>query len=102
MCAFVRKVILSANKAKRVQYGDDHILDPLLGFFDHIVYTDEAHVDPTSQARHRILREAGKRDEPEDIVERPPLKGVRFILPVGSLGTAKHADWSSIMMNKMK
>lgn len=78
MCAFVRKVISSANKTKRVQYGDDHIYDPLFGFFDHIIYTDEAHIDPTSQARHRILREAGKRNEPENIEERPPLKGVRF------------------------
>jgi hypothetical protein len=54
------------------------LYDPLFGFFDHIVYTDEAHIDPTSQAQGMILREQGKRDNPENIEERPPLKGVRF------------------------
>lgn len=50
----------------------------LFGFFDYIVYTDEAHVDPTSQAQGRVTREQGTRDNPENIEERPPLKGVRF------------------------
>jgi hypothetical protein len=40
---------------KELLYGDDHIYDPLFGFFDHIVYTDEAHVDLTSQAQGRVL-----------------------------------------------
>ena len=52
--------------------------DPLFGFFDHIVYTDEAHIDPTSQAQGMVLREQGERNNPENIEERPPLKGVRF------------------------
>jgi hypothetical protein len=40
--------------------------------------SDEAHIDPTSQAQGRVLREQGTRDKPENIEERPPLKGVRF------------------------
>ena len=77
-CAFVKKVISRKNCEERATYGREHIYDPLFGFFDHIVYTDEAHVDPTSQAQGRVTREQGTRDNPENIEERPPLKGVRF------------------------
>ncbi|KAF2185435.1 hypothetical protein K469DRAFT_726646 [Zopfia rhizophila CBS 207.26] len=66
------------RKMKELTKGDTHLYAPLFGFFDHIVYTDEAHVDPTSQAQGRITREQGTRDLPENIEERPPLKGVRF------------------------
>jgi hypothetical protein len=89
MCAFVRKVISAQNYASRVTYGEAHLYDPLFGFFDHIVYTDEAHVDPTSQAQGMVLREQGKRDDPE--ISR---KGLRskvsgFTSPRGSLGGEK-------------
>ena len=77
-CIFVKKVISDKNKAERESCGSTHLYDPLFGFFDHIVYTDKAHVDPTSQAKHQVLREQGTRDDPENIEERPPLKGVRF------------------------
>ncbi len=77
-CAFIEKVISKKNRQERATYGADHIYDPIFGFFDHITYTDEAHVDPTSQAQGRVLREQGTRDRPENIEERPPLKGVRF------------------------
>ena len=78
LCAFIKKSISAKNREQRTAYGNNHIYDPLFGFFDHIVYTDEAHVDPTSQAQGRVLREQGTRDNPENIEERPPLKGVRF------------------------
>jgi hypothetical protein len=78
VCAFVKKEISQKNKVKRATYGTEHIYDPLFGFFDHIIYTDEAHIDPTSQAQGRVTRERGTRDDPENIEERPPLKGVRF------------------------
>ena len=77
-CAFIKKKISAKNKDARVQYGQDHLLQPLFGFWDHIVFTDEAHIDPTSQAQGRITREQGTRDMPENIEERPPLSGVRF------------------------
>jgi hypothetical protein len=77
-CAFIKKVISKKNRQERGTYGNDHVYDPLFGFFDHIVYTDEAHIDPTSQAQGRVLREQGTRDNPENIEERLPLKGVRF------------------------
>jgi hypothetical protein len=78
LCAFVEKIISVKNKADRGKYGRDHVFKPLFGFFDHIVYTDETHVDPTSQAQGRVLREQGTQDDPENIKERPPLQGVRF------------------------
>ncbi len=77
-CAFIKKVISKKNRQERGTYGNNNVYNPLFGFFDHIVYTDEAHVDPTSQAQGRVLREQGTRDNPENIEERPPLKGVRF------------------------
>ena len=76
--AFIKKQISAKNKGTRAQYGQDHLYDPLYGFWDHIVFTDESHIDPTSQAQGRVTRERGKRDAPENIEERPPLKGVRF------------------------
>ena len=48
--AFVKKEISLKNKVERVTYGINHNYDPLFGFFDHIVYINEAHVDLTSQA----------------------------------------------------
>ena len=66
------------NLDARTLYGNKHVYDPLFGFFDHIVFTDEAHIDPTSQCVGDVLREQGTRYDDENIKERPPLKGVRF------------------------
>ena len=77
-CAFVKKTISDKNATERTTYGSQHLYDPIFGFWDHIVFTDEAHIDPTSQAQGRVTREQGTRDKPENIEERPPLKGVRF------------------------
>ena len=46
---FVKKVISTKNHEERASYGFEHIYDSLFSFFDHNVYIDEAHVDPTSQ-----------------------------------------------------
>src|SRR4051812_35961394 len=70
LCAFIKKVISTKNREERGTYGSKHLYDPLFGFFNHIVYTDEAHVNPTSQAQGRVLREQGTRDDPENIKER--------------------------------
>ena len=55
--AFVKKVISAQNHIAREKYGDTYLYDPLFGFFDHIVYTDEAYIDPISQVQGRITRE---------------------------------------------
>jgi hypothetical protein len=77
-CAFIKKQISAKNKKEREVYSEKHLYDPLFRFFDHIVFTDEAHVDPIAQRQGEILREEGTRDDPDNIEERPPLKGVRF------------------------
>ncbi|KAL8653324.1 MAG: hypothetical protein Q9210_002165 [Variospora velana] len=77
-CGFVKKVISAKNRGERGTYGLEHVYHSLFGFFDHIVYTDEAHVDPTSTAPPLTTPEQGTRDKPENIVERLPLQGVRF------------------------
>jgi len=77
LMGFIKK-IYHQNREQRTIFGDNHVYDPLFGFFDHIVYTDEAHVDPTSQAQSRITREQGTRDLPENIEECLPLSGARF------------------------
>lgn len=43
------------------------------------VFTDKAHINPTSQAQGRVTREQGTRDLRENIEERLPLKGIRFV-----------------------
>jgi transposase len=47
-CAFIKKQISAKNRGERETYGERHLYDPLFGFFDHIVFIDEAHVDPTA------------------------------------------------------
>ncbi|PQE17584.1 hypothetical protein CJF32_00010590 [Rutstroemia sp. NJR-2017a WRK4] len=78
ICAFIKKVITPKNHEDRTVYGNEHLYDEVFGFWDHVVFTDEAHIDPTAQSQYRVLREQGTRDRLENIEERPPLKGVRF------------------------
>ncbi|PQE18227.1 phosphoribosylformylglycinamidine cyclo-ligase protein [Rutstroemia sp. NJR-2017a WRK4] len=76
-----RKLKEHTNKDRTV-YGNEHLYDEVFGFWDHVVFTDEAHIDPTAQGLCRVLREQGTRDRLENIEERPPLKGVRFHIVV--------------------
>jgi hypothetical protein len=46
--------------------------------WSYIFFTDEAHIDPTSQTVGDILREQGKRYADENIQERGEKLGVRF------------------------
>lgn len=78
LCAYIKKVISEQNHASQATYSKAHLYNPLFGFFNHIIYTNKAHVNPTLQAQDMVLREQGTRDNPENIKERPPLKGIRF------------------------
>lgn len=77
LMAYVKKIVSNANRKQRVEYGETHLYDPIFGFWDHILYTDEAHIDPSSEPRKRVSRELGTRENPENITERPALKSVR-------------------------
>jgi len=99
---FVKKVISAKNRGERGTYGLDHVYYPLFGSFDHVVYTDEAYIDPTSMVSPMTTREQGTRAKPENIVERPPLKGVRFHIAGWISWWGKLRNWSSTMKKKTK
>ncbi|KAM3066502.1 hypothetical protein ACMFMG_012000 [Clarireedia jacksonii] len=82
LCVFIKKVITAKNPEDRTVYGNEHLYNELFGFWDHIVFTDEAHIDPTAQSKGRVLREQGTRDKLENMEERPPFKGIRFHIAV--------------------
>ena len=69
-CAFVKKEISDKNKEERVAYGKEHKDKSVEDFWSYIFFSDEAHIDPTSQAPGGILRERGKRYDDENIQER--------------------------------
>jgi len=77
-CAFVKKEVSSANRDERVAYGREHKDKSIEDFWSYIFFSDEAHVDPSSLCAPGVLRERGHRYDDENIVERPPKKGVKF------------------------
>ena len=66
------------SKQSRVEYGRQHKDRPLRGFWDKVSYSDEVHIDPTSEGSKYILRDEGTREDPENIQERPKKSGVVF------------------------
>lgn len=77
-CAFIQKEISAKNTQEREEYGSIHEDKPLIGFWDYIVFTDEAHVDPLSMFTQGVLRETGGRYKDENIVEKPARTRVKF------------------------
>jgi hypothetical protein len=77
-CAFVRKEISRKNKAERVSYGQQHKDKTIEDFWSYVLFTDEAHIDPSAQQAPGILRERAKPYDDENIVERGERKGVKF------------------------
>jgi hypothetical protein len=76
-CAFVKKVVSDKNRKERAEYGEEHIDKSVEDFWSYIFFTDETHIDPTSQAVGDILRERGKRYNTENIEERKEKKGIK-------------------------
>ncbi|TAQ83164.1 hypothetical protein B7494_g8513 [Chlorociboria aeruginascens] len=68
--AYVRKKISPANRRKRMSYGFEHRGKIIQDFWANIMFTNEAHIDPSAQEIGYILREAGTRTNPENIQER--------------------------------
>jgi transposase len=77
-CAFVKKVPSGKNMDERQDYSAKHEAKPLHRFWDHIFFTDKVHIDPSSLAIDRILRERGHRYDDENIQWRGQKKGVKF------------------------
>ena len=76
--AFVKKQISEKNKEERVEYGQRHRNKTIEEFWSCITFTDEAHIDPTSQAIGDILRKKGTRYDDENIMERRERRGAAF------------------------
>ena len=73
--AYIKKKMSKNNLKSRQRYGQLHQDDTIEGCWRWKLYTDEAHVDPTSQIQGEILREQGTRYDPENIQERGSKKG---------------------------
>ena len=76
--AYVKKEISRQNKRKRVNYGEEHQYKTIHSFWQYIFFSDEAHLDPSSQAQGYILREQGTRIDAENIQERGEKTGVKL------------------------
>lgn len=76
--AFVQKEISKKNLKERTDYGIHWQPFTIEDHWSRIFFTDEAHIDPTSQAAPTRMRERGTRYDPENVVERPKLKGSKF------------------------
>jgi hypothetical protein len=76
--AYICKRMSKKNLASRLQYGQDHQDKTIEDFWQWVTFTDEAHIDPTSECQGQILRERGKRYNTENIQERRPKEGVRL------------------------
>ena len=76
--AFVKKEISEANEENRTIYGKTHYWDTIKSFWQYQVFTDEAHIDPTSFRAREVLREEGHRYDPENILQRGEKKGVKL------------------------
>jgi transposase len=76
--AYVSKKISAKNKKERVKYGKNHLYCTVHDFWQYVFFTDEAHIDPSSQGAGYVLRERGYRLDTENIQERGEKTGVKF------------------------
>jgi len=68
--AYVKKEISGLNYKKREDYSREHKNKIIYDFWQYIYFTDEAYINPSSQAQGYILREEGTRTDTENIQER--------------------------------
>ncbi|PQE03479.1 hypothetical protein CJF30_00010869 [Rutstroemia sp. NJR-2017a BBW] len=55
LCVFIKKIISEKTYKDRTIYGNDHLYNEVFGFWNHMSFTDKAHVDPTSQSQQPPL-----------------------------------------------
>ena len=53
--AFVKKEISAKNKRERQVYSIEYKGKPLIGFWDYVLFTDEAYIVPSSLFQEGIL-----------------------------------------------
>lgn len=75
--AYISKTVSQNNLKERENYGLRWRGKSIEEHWQWLIFTDEAHIDPTSQAQGNILREQGTREDSENIQERGELRGCR-------------------------
>jgi hypothetical protein len=73
-----KKEISEKNLKERTEYGKHWQPYTIEQHWSQIFFTDEAHIDPLLQAAPTVCCELGHRYDPENVVERPKLKGSKF------------------------
>ena len=68
--AYIQKDISKKIRILRVEYGQKHQDKTVNNFWQFILFSDEAHIDPSSTAQGHILREQGTRYDTENIQEK--------------------------------
>jgi hypothetical protein len=76
--AFVKKKVSKKNTSNRTIYGKKHYWETVDSLWQYIVFTDEAHIDPSSFRVGEILRERGHRYDLENIQQRSQKSGVKL------------------------
>lgn len=76
--AYVKKKIRPQNKIKRTTYGEENKDKNVDEHWRFHLFTDELHWDPAAEKQGNILREEGRREDPENIQERGELSGTRL------------------------
>ena len=77
MQAYICKIISPANLRKRTEYGREHQGKTVDSSQRLVYFTDEAHIDPSSETQGHILRKQGTRYDAENIQQRPEKIGVK-------------------------
>jgi hypothetical protein len=76
--AYIQKKISAKNRREQTNYGIEHQGKGVDDFWKYIVFTDKAHIDPSSLCQGYILREQGHRYDPENIQESGEKTGVKL------------------------
>lgn len=76
--AYIKKTISAKNQHERTEFRREHQGKGVDNFWQYIVFTDEAHIDPSSMCQGYILREQGHRYDAENIQERGEKTGVKL------------------------
>ena len=78
--AWYRDELSEETERAREEYGNRHKGKSIEDLWQWVYFTDEFHLDITTEPAPRQLREAGTRYKPENVVPRPPKQGVTLHL----------------------
>jgi transposase len=73
--AYTKKEISAPNARKREEYGEKHEDKTVDNFWQWVIFTDEAHIDPSLVKTGKVLREEGPRLHPLNIQQKPKRVG---------------------------